>query len=73
MVRHFPDDVYMAGRLLQWVCTEVNNRIPPYGEEPHENSVTPGALIMHIGNAHLFAGDVEKIRVAALYNYGGEW
>lgn len=42
-VRFLRDDIYMAGRLLQWVCEEIK------GE--------PGELVMHIDNLHCFVGD----------------
>jgi hypothetical protein len=43
LVRFFKDDVYMAGRLLQWVAHEVNLR--------------PGSLKLYIANLHAFEGD----------------
>lgn len=42
-MRHWRDDVYMAGRLLQWVCEEVGAK--------------PSKLIMNIGSFHIFQGD----------------
>jgi Thymidylate synthase len=47
-VRHFRDDVYLALRLLQWMCTEIGT--------------TPGHLIMHITSLHIFEGDVPILR-----------
>lgn len=43
VVRFYRDDVYMAGRLLQWVC--------------HKIGVPPGKLVVHIDNLHCFPGD----------------
>lgn len=39
--RHFRDDVYMAGRLCQWVADRVG--------------AVPGNLVMHISSLHIFA------------------
>lgn len=43
LVRFFRDDVYMAGRLLQWVA-----------EKTH---MVPGRLVLHINNLHCFETD----------------
>lgn len=43
MVRFLRDDIYMAGRLLQWVCDRVR--------------VVPGDLVLNIANLHTFEGD----------------
>lgn len=43
VVRFYRDDVYMAGRLLQWVSSWIK--------------VMPGTLVMHINNLHCFEGD----------------
>lgn len=45
--RHFRDDVYMAGRLAQWVANEVG--------------VTPSKIVMHISSLHIFAPEKGKI------------
>jgi hypothetical protein len=47
-VRHFRDDVYLALRLLQWMCAQI--------------STTPSHLIMHITSLHIFEGDVPILR-----------
>jgi hypothetical protein len=47
-MRHWRDDVYMAGRLLQWVCDQV---------EKAGLSAHPRKLIMNIGSFHIFEGD----------------
>ncbi len=44
MIRHFRDDVYMTGRLLQFVAGVLNK--------------TPGRLVTHIGSLHIFHGDI---------------
>lgn len=43
IVRFYRDDLYMAGRLLQWVAHAVKS--------------TPGKLVVHIDNLHCFPGD----------------
>lgn len=44
-MRHWRDDIYLAGRLLQWVCEMLGN-----GAEP-------GYLVMNIGSLHIFKND----------------
>ena len=45
LIRHFPDDVYMAGRLTQWMARRL----------PYE--ITPGLLTMVIPSLHTFRVD----------------
>lgn len=58
LVRHLRDDIYMAGRLVQWVCDEVNKRGDnhglPFSMTPR---VVPGQLNMTISSLHAFVGD----------------
>ena len=56
LIRHFQDDVYMAGRLAQWVRDELNNRI---GKLRYE----VGELIMHITSLHCFEGDIPMMEL----------
>lgn len=62
LVRHFQDDVYMAGRLLQWVVNEVNyarySDAMANGPDTTAEYLRPGNLIMHIANLHVFNGDI---------------
>lgn len=44
-LRHFPDDVYMAGRLLQWMV------------ETLDCGYKTGDLTMHMNSFHVFKGD----------------
>lgn len=44
LIRHFPDDVYMAGRLVQWLCDQLS-------------SLSPGVLTMVISSLHVFETD----------------
>lgn len=48
-VRHFPDDVYMACRLLQWVTEQLDG----FGV---------GSLTMWIGSFHIFEGDIPMLK-----------
>lgn len=48
-IRHFRDDVYMAGRLAQWVASQLEG-------------VEVGNLYMHIVSFHIFEGDVAMMR-----------
>lgn len=50
-VRHFKDDVYMAARLMQWICDKIPN-------------IRPGQLLMYISSFHVFEGDVPKLKGA---------
>lgn len=43
IVRFYRDDIYMAGRLLQYVAENVGH--------------SPGQLVVHIDNLHCFPGD----------------
>lgn len=54
LLRHFQDDVYLAGRLAQWVVGKVNDQKvgrPYFVDE----------LIFHTANMHIFDGDVPMI------------
>ena len=51
-MRHFRDDVYMAGRLCQWVVSYLNDNLDE-GNDPW----VPGTLVMNIGSLHCFEGD----------------
>lgn len=61
LIRHFPDDVYMAGRLMQWMCSAVG-AIPQDGEF---RGVVPGILTMNISSLHTFEHDDYGLRQAA--------
>ena len=53
--RYLRDDVYLAGRLLQWVVKELDRR---------SMSITPvetGHLSMHIVNLHCFADERQRL------------
>jgi len=52
LLRHFTDDVYMAARLLQWMCYQLNAR---------SHDIVPGKLVMHISSLHIFRGDYMRV------------
>lgn len=55
MVRFYRDDIYMAGRLVQWVCHQLGG-------------LKPGQLILNIANLHTFVGDQQFLEKAAQYD-----
>lgn len=60
LLRHFQDDVYLAGRLMQWVVDEIN-----FANDVNDNSdsqyLAVGKLIFHTANMHIFDGDTQII------------
>jgi hypothetical protein len=56
LFRHFTDDVYMAARLLQWMCEQLWEKQIGDG---HEDGPYPfvGRLTIYISNLHCFKGD----------------
>lgn len=59
-VRHFRDDFYMAGRLLQWVLSELR-RLDGLASRAWE-SISPGHLHMYMISLHCMEGDVAMLR-----------
>lgn len=60
LIRHFPDDVYMAGRLMQWICDQFRDfRL-------NGLDITPGMLTMNISSLHTFEHDDYHLRQAAM-------
>lgn len=51
-VRYFRDDIYLAGRLLQWVWGKVRER---------HHDLDTGKLITHITSLHVMQGDLPKM------------
>jgi hypothetical protein len=74
LIRHFADDVYLAARLTQWICTQWN--MATYSDyrgsdgspmdPPGFKELTPGELIMHISSLHAFVGDMFQLRTLAM-------
>jgi hypothetical protein len=52
LLRHFADDAYMAGRLLQRVVGKLRER---------SLDIEAGTLIMYISSLHIFRGDYERV------------
>ena len=48
VVRHFKNDIYMTGRLVQWICKEMK--------------IDPGNLYMWVGSLHIFKSELWKIK-----------
>lgn len=66
LYRHLRNDLYMTARLVQWVCSQVQQRaevLRQYGviTDPFF-PLEPGDLIMYISSLHLFVPDVEKMK-----------
>lgn len=71
-LRHFRDDVYLAGRLCQWMIEELDSRTSPdsfdeamamsAGGDLLWKDVVPGTLTMFISSLHVFEGDMTKMR-----------
>jgi thymidylate synthase len=62
LLRHFTDDVYMAGRLLQWVVGKLQG---------NGIDVKASSLIMHISSLHVFRGDYPRLE-QIIANMGGD-
>jgi thymidylate synthase len=56
-VRYFRDDMYMAGRLVQWLLANLH-----VVNKSDWEYVEPGKLTMVIPSLHIFEGDLPKIR-----------
>jgi len=52
-LRHFRDDVYMAGRLAQWIVKELQTK---------GDNLTTDRLVMHISSLHVFSVEREILR-----------
>lgn len=61
LIRHFQDDVYMAGRLAQYVAHRLNNEHFG-GEIVSDRTIRPNMLYMHIANLHVFEGDTAMMQ-----------
>lgn len=53
LVRYFRDDVYMAGRLVQWILQELT---PPWDE------IQPGILTFFASSLHVFEDELPALR-----------
>ena len=75
LLRHFQDDIYLAGRLAQHFVQQINelergNRVtslnwdenPALAEVRPEEQLQVGELIFHTANLHIFDGDLPMIK-----------
>jgi hypothetical protein len=51
-IRHFRDDIYLACRLAQHTCNELS-----------ELNLTPGSLVVHIANLHIFQREIKFLKL----------
>jgi len=58
LFRHFTDDVYMAVRLMQWVCQSLWEHDDQLREQYYP---FVGTLTMYISNLHCFRGDEYRL------------
>lgn len=62
-VRYLRDDLYMAGRLMMWICDELNERLDREpGRMGDYGMFQPGALRLTISSLHAFVGDTWLLR-----------
>ena len=59
LLRHFQDDVYLAGRLMQWMVDQLNKQYDFWTAKPEALQV--GNLVFHTANMHIFDGDTQII------------
>jgi hypothetical protein len=57
-IRYLSDDVYLTGRLMQWVANQINKQTD---DDPTIPEVTPGVLSMTISSLHCFVGDEYRL------------
>lgn len=57
LIRHMRDDIYLAGRLVQWMCEQVNERTNDHYGVTDPGGYRPGMLNMTISSLHAFVGD----------------
>jgi hypothetical protein len=60
-LRHMRDDVYLAMRLMDWICNRLNELSYLASEgidsKRYPSLLIPGRLTMNIGSLHIFDGD----------------
>jgi len=64
LLRHFQDDVYLAGRLMQWMVEQILSHQIMVGynfNDPQPDPLRVGNLIFHTANMHIFDGDIPMI------------
>jgi thymidylate synthase len=58
-VRYLRDDLYMAGRLVQWIIDELKDI--EEGQDDTWVDVIPGKLTLFASSLHIFEGDIPKL------------
>ena len=53
LTRHYKNDIYLTGRLLQWMVEQVQDK---------EGLPYPGTLTIFISNLHLFTQDIWRFQ-----------
>lgn len=72
LLRHFQDDIYLAGRLAQWMVAQLNNEAEVLQNEgPQPPLYRVGELIFHTANMHIFEADLPGIEYRA--SQGQTW
>lgn len=61
-LRHFRDDIYMAGRLVQHTLKELIAMENPHNTWVWKN-IVPGTITMHIANLHIFAKEQNLLKL----------
>ncbi len=63
ILRHMRDDIYLASRLTEWICRQVNYKLEDLGVVTPgiDPMIEPGRLVMHISSLHAFVGDRSKL------------
>lgn len=64
LLRHFQDDIYLAGRLAQHMVQQILELTIVSGynfENPQPDPLVVGEIIFHTANLHIFEGDVPMI------------
>lgn len=55
LLRHFQDDIYMAGRLAQWVADQLADKL--------NRDISVSTLTFHTVNMHVFEADVPMMKL----------
>jgi hypothetical protein len=65
LVRYLRDDAYMAGRLVQWILNQLDERSRGRDQAPGDSEwgiVQPGNLTMFMSSLHVFQDEVPALR-----------
>jgi hypothetical protein len=67
LIRHWSNDVYLAGRLMQWVADMLNGAWAGATNKPI--GLEPGELRIYISSLHAFRADEPKLKKLAWPDY----